>query len=93
MIQSWKTKTLIDVLAGRSPKGMPADLLPRLRRLLTQLNAAADITDLGAPPGNRLHRLTGDLEGQWSVRVNDQFRLVFRWQNGHAHDVWFVDYH
>jgi toxin HigB-1 len=46
-----------------------------------------------APPGNRLHMLDGDLVGLWSVSVNMQYRITFRWKDGHAHDVWFGDYH
>jgi len=60
---------------------------------LDLLNAAADLKDLAAPPGNRLEALKGDLKGFHSIRVNDQWRIVFRWVDGDAFDVRFVDYH
>jgi len=60
---------------------------------LAVLDAAERLTDLRAPPGNRLERLKGEREGQHSIRVNDQWRLCFRWRNEQAHDVEIVDYH
>lgn len=57
------------------------------------LNNAQTVTDLQAPPGNRLERLRGDREGQWSIRINAQWRICFRWHAGDAHDVEIVDYH
>jgi proteic killer suppression protein len=63
-----------------------------LRKLLL-LNAAESPEDLRAPPGNRLEKLTGDREGQYSIRINDQWRVCFRWEDGDAHDVEIVDYH
>jgi proteic killer suppression protein len=63
------------------------------RRKLVQLHAAATLDFLRAPPGNRLEALKGDRAGQHSIRVNDQFRVCFRWQDGDALDVEIVDYH
>jgi proteic killer suppression protein len=57
------------------------------------LNAAMTLEDLRALPGNRLEKLTGDRAGEWSIRVDAQWRLCFRWENGGAHDVELVDYH
>lgn len=57
------------------------------------LNAATELNDLRAPPGNRLEALKGDLKGKHSIRVNDQWRVLFRWQAGDAHDVEIIDYH
>ena len=57
------------------------------------LNAAVAIDSLRSPPGNRLEALKGDRRGQWSVRINEQWRVCFRWQDGHAEDVEIVDYH
>jgi proteic killer suppression protein len=65
---------------------------PALRKL-KQLDLARTIDDMRAPPGNRLERLSGDRTGQWSVRINDQFRICFRWVAGGAEDVEIVDYH
>ena len=65
---------------------------PALRKL-TQLDLARRIEDLRVPPANRLERLKGDRAGQWSIRVNDQFRICFRWTGTDAEDVEIVDYH
>ena len=64
-----------------------------LRRRLQQLDAAVTVDDLRTPPGNRLHLLTGDRAGEWSVSVNDQFRVTFRWGDAGPEEVWFGDYH
>lgn len=63
------------------------------RRKLAMVNAAAALYDLKAPPNNRLEALAGDRAGQHSIRINDQYRVCFRWADGHAHDVEIVDYH
>lgn len=60
---------------------------------LTQLHAASGIDDLRFPPSNRLEALKGYRKGQWSIRINDQWRVCFRFEGGHAHDVEVVDYH
>jgi toxin HigB-1 len=62
-------------------------------RKLTQIHAAATLEFLRIPPGNRLEKLAGEREGQWSIRINDQWRICFNWQDGHAYDVEIVDYH
>lgn len=64
-----------------------------IRRKLAQLNSAATLDILRAPPGNRLEMLQGDRFGQYSIRVNDQYRICFRWSEGDARDVEIVDYH
>lgn len=63
------------------------------QRKLRQLDAAVSLSDMAAPPGNRLEALKHDRAGQHSVRINDQWRLCFRWENGDAYDVEIVDYH
>lgn len=63
------------------------------RRKLDMLNAALNLDDMRAPPGNRLEALRGNLAGHHSIRVNDQWRVVFRWKDGAAHDVKIDDYH
>lgn len=65
---------------------------PALRKL-AMLDAAVTVEDLLVPPGNRLERLVGDRAGQWSIRINDQWRVCFRWMEGDAHDVEICDYH
>lgn len=64
-----------------------------IRRKLAQLHAAATLDFLRSPPGNRLEALRGDRDGQFSIRVNDQFRICFRWRDGDVSDVEIVDYH
>lgn len=93
MIQGWKTKEARRVFEGDSPRGFPPDLVKALRRRLAQINAARTVEDLRAPPGNRLHALTGDRKGQWSISVNDRFRICFVWTDNGPDAVEFVDYH
>ena len=62
-------------------------------RKLRMLNAAVSLADLRVPPGNRLERLRGDRTGQYSIRINDRWRICFRWESGEAHNVEIVDYH
>jgi proteic killer suppression protein len=69
------------------------DVLRTGLRKLRLLDAATTLEDLKSPPGNRLEKLRGGRAGQWSIRVNDQWRLCFRWREGDAHDVEMVDYH
>jgi len=93
LIQSWKSEAARLVFQGRDPgKGFPADLTKKTRRLLAQLNAAVSVQDMSLPPGNRLHALTDDRAGEWAVKVNDQFRITFRWGRGGPEDIWFGDY-
>ncbi|GEO81510.1 plasmid maintenance system killer protein [Pararhodospirillum oryzae] len=63
------------------------------RRKIAVLNAAPDLPSLAVPPGNRLEQLKGDRAGQYSIRINDQWRLCFHWKDGHAWDVEICDYH
>jgi proteic killer suppression protein len=77
---------------GRRTKRIPADLHRVVFRKLDQLAHAADLKDLTAPPGNRLKALTGARRGYHSIRVNDQWRVVFRWEGDTAYDVEFTDY-
>lgn len=65
----------------------------KAERKLLMLNCAKDIKDLKSPPGNPLEKLSGDRAGQWSIRINDQWRICFIWQNGDVHGVEIVDYH
>jgi proteic killer suppression protein len=93
VIQTFANKETAAAFAGYRVRRFGADWLPVARRKLAQLHLARGIEDMRAPPGNRLERLTGDREGQWSVRINDQWRLCFAWRNGHAWDVEIADYH
>ena len=93
MIRSWKGRAARLAFADETPRGFSAEVAKAARRRLQRMNDAASVESLRDPPGNRLHRLTGDREGQWSLRVNDQFRICFRWNEGGAEDVELVDYH
>jgi toxin HigB-1 len=64
-----------------------------VRRKLTQLNRVLDLVELSVPPGNRLERLRGDRAGQHSIRINEQYRVCFRWEDGYADEVEVIDYH
>jgi proteic killer suppression protein len=79
--------------ASARVRRFPADARSRALRKLDMLNATADINDLRATPSNRLEKLGGSLAGFWSIRVNDQWRVVFRWDGGSALDVRLTDYH
>ena len=78
---------------SRETRRFPNELRRVARRKLLYLHEAADLSDLKVPPGNRLEVLKGDLRGYHSIRINDQWRLVFRWNRGHAENVQIVDYH
>lgn len=81
------------MFANKLPKGFPADIALVARRKLRALDASTILDDLKVPPGNRLEQLRGDRDGQHSIRVNDQWRLCFVWQEGDAYDVEIADYH
>lgn len=92
MIQSFgdrRTHALFDDQFVRDFQGVARPA----KRKLELVNAAARLDDLPVPPANRLEKLRGDLEGFYSIRVNDQWRVIFRWINGDARDVRIVDYH
>ena len=93
MIISTRGRFVEAVAAGRAPKGFPADLVSRAERRLRALDVAEDLDDLRSPPGNHLERLSGDRQGQHSIRINDQWRICFRWTDAGAEDVEIVDYH
>ena len=81
-------------LFNREPvRRYPADLRRVMLRKLVAVDAAEALDDLRVPPGNRLEKLKGDRAGQHSIRINDQWRICFRWKDGNAHDVEIVDYH
>jgi proteic killer suppression protein len=81
------------VASGKAPKGFPADLLRRAVVKLTLIDNATSLTDLMRPPGNRLEALKGDRAGQYSIRINDQWRICFVWSDNGADQVEIVDYH
>jgi proteic killer suppression protein len=94
MIKSFQGEFARLILQDRRvPKGFPGNVARVARRKLVQLNNAAVLGDLLAPPGNRLEALTGDLAGKHSIRINDQWRVVFRWTAGGPEEVDITDYH
>lgn len=92
-IVGYKDERLQEIISRRMPKGFPADIANVVRRKLVMLDAATKLDDLKVPPANRLEALKGDRLGQYSIRVNDQFRLCFRWTERGPDEVEFVDYH
>lgn len=72
---------------------MPAGLVGCSTRKLTQINRVRELAELSVPPGNRLERLRGDRAGQYSIRINDQYRVCFRWKENDADEVEITDYH
>ena len=93
MIKSTKGKLIEKLASGKSPKGFPADLRKRAERKLAMLDAASALDDLRVPPANRLEQLSGDRAGAYSVRINQQWRICFVWNESDCFDVEIVDYH
>jgi toxin HigB-1 len=97
VIVSFGDKGTEDVFDGRATKSArkacPSDLLRAARRKLDQINQAVNLGDLRAPPSNHLEKLKGEREGQYSIRINDQWPVCFRWTEMGAEDVAIVDYH
>ena len=93
MIRSFKDKRGPLLFEGYRPRDFPPDLVKVTRRKLQAIAAAEELRDLRHPPGNQLEKLKGDRLGQWSIRINDQWRICFVWLSDGAHDVEVVDYH
>ncbi|MFM1885739.1 MAG: Toxin HigB [Pseudomonadota bacterium] len=96
MIASFRNDLAEDLFFDRRTRAVrlfPAEVHRTARRKLLYLHEAAELSDLRVPPGNRLEALRGDRAGFHSIRINDQWRVVFRWHGGNAHDVSIVDYH
>jgi proteic killer suppression protein len=96
MIESFGNQLTEDLFADRNSKAtrsFPSELKRVARRKLLYLHDAAELIDMRVPPGNRLEVLKGSLKGNHSIRINDQWRLVFRWENGSPNDVQIMDDH
>ncbi|KAF0115160.1 MAG: proteic killer suppression protein [Rhodospirillaceae bacterium] len=93
MIRSFRNRMTKEIWNGHAPKGFPTDLMRPAQRKLAMLAAAPDLNVLRQPPGNRLEALKGDRAGQYSIRINDQWRICFVWREAHAEEVEIVDYH
>ena len=93
MIVSFGNKTTQKIWEGQWVKGFSTTIQETARRKLRMLNNSVDIKDLMIPPSNRLERLKGNFKDFYSIRVNDQWRLIFKWENGNAFHVELIDYH
>ena len=93
MIVSFRDAETATIWAGRRSRRLPTDLQAVALRKLRLLNNARRLEDLRVPPANRLEALKGDCRGQYSIRINDQWRICFTWKEGNAHEVEIVDYH
>jgi len=93
VIKSFKNADTEKIFSGNFAKGLPHDIQARALRKLIHLDSAVSLNDLRAIPGDRLERLKGDRKGQHSIRINQQRRIVFSWEDNHAYDVEIVDYH
>jgi proteic killer suppression protein len=93
VIQNFKDKEAQKVFERKHSRKLPLNIQQVALRKLRILNRGETLQDLRVPPANRLERLVGDREGQYSIRVNDQWRICFVWQNGDALDGEIVDYH
>ena len=93
MIESFADPETEKIFQGFRSRKLPSEIQKTARRKLLYLHDAQDLQDLLAPPGNRLEKLAGDRAGQHSIRINDQWRICFTWQQGHAREVEIVDYH
>jgi proteic killer suppression protein len=93
VIRSFKDKETENIFHRRKSYRLPPDIQRAALRKLRMLNRAQTLRDLIAPPSNRLEKLKGDRSGQTSIRINDQWRICFVWQDGDAYDVEIVDYH
>ncbi len=93
MIISFGSKNTKKIWHGERVKKIPLEIQLVGRRKLRMLNNSQNVTDLRIPPSNRLERLKGKRKDFHSIRINDQWRIIFRWENNHAYDVDIMDYH
>ena len=93
MIKSFKSKEAEKIFGGRYSKRFPIDIERLSARKLEMLSAASELKSLRIPPSIRLEKLKGDRTGQYSIRINDQWRICFVWKAGDAYEVEIVDYH
>ena len=93
MIKNFKDGETQKIYQRQRSRKLPADIQQVALRKLRMINNSISINDLRAPPANRLEKLSGDRAGQWSIRINDQWRVCFRWEGSDALDVEITDYH
>ncbi len=93
MIRSFADKEAEKIFDRERSRKLPVEIQPIARRKLEILNASSNIQDIKNPPSNRLEKLKGERKGQYSIRINHQWRICFRWHEGDAFEVEIVDYH
>lgn len=93
MIRSFGTKQTEKIWNGQFVSGLPLNIQETGRRKLRMLNNSTNLIDLRIPPSNRLEKLGGNLRGYHSIRINDQWRIIFKWHNGNSDEVQIIDYH
>jgi len=93
VIRGFASRETADLFGGRSSRRIATDVQRRALNKLLSIHAAGSLDELRHIPGNRLEKLRGDRSGQYSIRVNDQWRICFTWRDGDAYDVEIVDYH
>lgn len=93
MIKGFRSKEAEKLWNRERSSKLPANIQSKSRNKLAQIDAAIQVEDLRFPPGNRLEALSGRRSGQHSIRINQQWRICFRWEAGHAHEIEIVDYH
>ena len=93
MIKSFADAETAQIWSGRRSRRLPIEIQPAALRKLRMINQARTLTDLQGPPGNRLEVLKADRLGRYSIRINQQWRICFRWREGAVEDAEIVDYH
>ncbi len=93
MIKTFNNDETQKIYQRQCSRKLPSDIQQVALRKLRMINNAVTIVDLRVPPANQLEKLTGNRAGQWSIRINDQWRVCFRWEGSDAYDVEIVDYH
>ncbi|MBA2746814.1 MAG: type II toxin-antitoxin system RelE/ParE family toxin [Flavisolibacter sp.] len=93
MIKSFGNRETESIWIGERVKKLPLQIQEVGRRKLRMINNAVDLNDLKIPPANRLEKLAGDLKSFYSIRINNQWRIIFKWNSGNASEVEIIDYH
>ncbi len=93
MIISFGSKETENIWCGERVKNMPLEIQTICRRKLRMINNSQNLQDLTITPSNRLEKLKGKLKDKYSIRINDQWRIIFIWKNGHSEEVTIIDYH
>ena len=93
MIRSFSDKETATIYRGERSRTLPPEIQSRANMKLTNIDQATQLEQLALPPSNRLEALAGKLKGYWSIRINPQWRIIFRWRDGDAYDVKITDYH